>query len=300
MSEMVTTSTPPITTTPPAPDQRSVRVVEAGLRQDLRGVKVVWYRELLRFGQDRVRIVAFLVQPLLFLFVLGTGLSSLTDASTGGVDLRTFMFPGVLATSVLFTAMFSAMSVVWDREFGFLREMLVAPVRRGSIILGKALGGATVATLQSLIILALAGFVDVPYNPVMIVKLIGELFLLAFALCAIGLLLAARVQQMQTMMGLMQMLVLPLSFLSGALYPISNLPTWLETLTLINPVTYAVHAVRTTVFDYLDAPASALQQLNPPIEWFGWTVPMAVQLAIPVVIGVVMLAIATAEFNRVE
>jgi ABC-2 type transport system permease protein len=300
MSETVTTSTPPITTAPPAPDQRSVRVVEAGLRQDLRGVKVVWYRELLRFGQDRVRIVAFLVQPLLFLFVLGTGLSSLTDASTGGVDLRTFMFPGVLATSVLFTAMFSAMSVVWDREFGFLREMLVAPVRRGSIILGKALGGATVATLQSLLILALAGFVDVPYNPVMIVKLIGELFLLAFALCAIGLLLAARVQQMQTMMGLMQMLVLPLSFLSGALYPISNLPTWLETLTLINPVTYAVHAVRTTVFDYLDAPAAALQELNPPIEWFGWTVPMALQLAIPVVIGVVMLAIATAEFNRVE
>ncbi len=297
---MATTSTPPITTAPPATDQRSVRVVEAGLRQDLRGVKVVWYRELLRFGQDRVRIVAFLVQPLLFLFVLGTGLSSLTDASTGGVDLRTFMFPGVLATSVLFTAMFSAMSVVWDREFGFLREMLVAPVRRGSIILGKALGGATVATLQSLIILALAGFVDVPYNPVMIIKLIGELFLLAFALCAIGLLLAARVQQMQTMMGLMQMLVLPLSFLSGALYPISNLPTWLETLTLINPVTYAVHAVRTTVFDYLDAPAAALQELNPPIEWFGWTVPMAVQLAIPVVIGVVMLAIATAEFNRVE
>jgi ABC-2 type transport system permease protein len=301
MSEMATSTSPPaVATASPAPDRRAVRVVEAGLRQDLRGVKVVWYRELLRFGQDRVRIAAFLVQPLLFLFVLGTGLSSLTDASTGGVDLRTFMFPGVLATSVLFTAMFSAMSVVWDREFGFLREMLVAPVRRGSIIVGKALGGATVATLQSLIILALAGFVDVPYNPVMIVKLIGELFLLAFALCAIGLLLAARVQQMQTMMGLMQMLVLPLSFLSGALYPISNLPTWLETLTLINPVTYAVHAVRTTVFDYLDAPAAALQELNPPIEWFGWTVPMAVQLAIPVVIGVVMLAIATAEFNRVE
>jgi ABC-2 type transport system permease protein len=280
--------------------RRAVRVVDAGLRQDLRGVRVVWYRELLRFGQDRIRIVAFLVQPLLFLFVLGTGLSSLTDASTGGVNLRTFMFPGVLATSVLFTAMFSAMSVVWDREFGFLREMLVAPVRRGSIIVGKALGGATVATLQSLVILALAGFVDVPYNPVMIVKLIGELFLLAFALCSIGLVLAARVQQMQTMMGVMQMLVLPLSFLSGALYPISNLPTWLETLTLINPVTYAVHAVRSTVFAYLDAPAAALEELNPPIEWFGWTVPMVVQLAIPVVLGVAMLAVATAEFNRVE
>jgi ABC-2 type transport system permease protein len=301
------TSTTTSTTSAPAPparpaerDSRSVRVVERGLRQDLRGVKVVWYRELLRFGQDRIRIVAFLVQPILFLFVLGTGLSSLTNASTGGVNLRTFMFPGVLATSVLFTATFSAASVVWDREFGFLREMLVAPVRRGSIIVGKALGGATVATLQSLVILALAGTVSVPYDPGMIGMLLGELFLLAFALCSIGLVIAARVQQMQAMMGLMQMLILPLSFLSGALYPIGNLPTWLKTLTLINPVTYAVHAIRGTVFDHLDAPAAALERLNPPIEWFGWTVPVVVQLGVVVVLGLGLLAVATAEFNRAE
>jgi ABC-2 type transport system permease protein len=298
----MTTSTTETTTPSPAPrpDLRSVRVVEAGLRQDLRGVKVVWHRELLRFRQDRIRIVAFLVQPILFLFVLGTGLSSLTDASTGGVDLRTFMFPGVLATSVLFTATFSAASVVWDREFGFLREMLVAPVRRGSIIVGKAFGGATVATLQSLVILALAGTVGVPYDPAMIALLIGELFLLAFALCSIGLVIAARVQQMQAMMGVMQMLVLPLSFLSGALYPIADLPTWLKTLTMLNPVTYGVHAIRTTVFNYVDAPQAALDALNPPLEWFGWTVPMVVQLGIVVVLGIVLLAVATAEFNRVE
>ena len=119
------------------------------------------------------------------------------------------------------------------------------------------------ATLQSLIILALAGTVGVPYDPVMIIALIVELFLLAFALCAIGLVIAARVQQMQAMMGVMQMLVLPLSFLSGALYPISNLPTWLETLTLLNPVTYAVHAIRSTVFAYLDAPPEALRSAQP-------------------------------------
>jgi ABC-2 type transport system permease protein len=190
--------------------------------------------------------------------------------------------------------------VVWDREFGFLREMLVAPVRRGSIIVGKALGGATVATLQSLVILALAGTVGVPYNVAMMVRLIGQLFLLAFALCSIGLLIAARVQQMQTMMGVMQMLVLPLSFLSGALYPISNLPTWLETLTMLNPVTYAVHAIRTTVFDHIDAPASALEQLNPPIVWFGWTVPTFAQMGLVVVVGLVLLVIATSEFNRAE
>jgi ABC-2 type transport system permease protein len=301
MIEMTsTTTTPTSTPLPPSRPPAAVRIVDSGLRQDLRGVKVVWYRELLRFGQDRIRIVAFLVQPLLFLFVLGTGLSSLTNASTGGVNLKTFIFPGVLATSVLFTAMFSAASVVWDREFGFLREMLVAPIRRGSIIVGKALGGATVATLQSVLILILAGAVGVPYDPLMIVTLLGELFLLAFSLCSIGLVISARVQQMQAMMGVMQMLVLPLSFLSGALYPISNLPTWLKTLTLINPVTYAVHAIRTTVFDHLDAPAEALQRLNPPIEWFGWPVPPVVQLGLVILVGAIMLAIATAEFNRPE
>jgi ABC-2 type transport system permease protein len=301
MIEMTsTTTTPTSTPLPPSRSPAAVRIVDSGLRQDLRGVKVVWYRELLRFGQDRIRIAAFLVQPLLFLFVLGTGLSSLTNASTGGVNLKTFIFPGVLATSVLFTAMFSAASVVWDREFGFLREMLVAPIRRGSIIVGKALGGATVATLQSVLILILAGAVGVPYDPVMIVTLLGELFLLAFSLCSIGLVISARVQQMQAMMGVMQMLVLPLSFLSGALYPISNLPTWLKTLTLINPVTYAVHAIRTTVFDHLDAPAEALQRLNPPIEWFGWPVPPVVQLGLVILVGAIMLAIATAEFNRPE
>lgn len=278
----------------------AVREVDGGLRHDLRGVKIVWQREMMRFAQDRLRIVSALIQPVLFLFVLGTGLSSLTDGSTGGVDLRTFMFPGVLAISAMFTAMFSAASIVWDREFGFLREMLVAPVRRGSILIGKSLGGATVATMQSLIILALAGTVGVPYHPVMILVLIGELFLLSFALTSVGLVIAARVQQMQSMMGVMQMLLLPLSFLSGALYPIGDLPVWLKTLTLLNPITYAVHAIRSIVFDHLDAPRQALARLNPPIEWFGWTVPIAMQLAVVVIIGAILLSFAILQFNHTE
>jgi len=274
--------------------------VDRGLRQDWRGVKIVWQRELIRFRQDRLRAIAALVQPVLFLFVLGTGLETLTEGATGGIDLRTFMFPGVLATSVLFTATFSAASIVWDREFGFLREMLVAPVRRGSILVGKALGGATVATGQSLIILALAGTVGVPYDPLMMLSIVGQLFLLSFALCAVGLVIAARVQQIQSMMGVMQMLLLPLSFLSGALYPVSDLPTWLEVVTLLNPVTYAVHAMRTTVFDVLDASPQALALLNPPLEWFGWAVPIVAQLAVVVALGLALLWFAIAQFNRAE
>lgn len=277
-----------------------VTVAQPGLAQDLRAARVVWQREMIRFGQDRTRSLAALVQPILFLFVLGTGLSSLTAASTGGVNLRTFMFPGVLATSTLFTAMFSAVSVVWDREFGFLREMLVAPVHRGSIMVGKCLGGATVATLQGMLVLILGPLVGVPLAPLMVLGLIAQVFLLSFTMTAFGLVIAARIQQMQAIMGIMQMLLLPLSFLSGALYPLRDLPTWLATLVKLNPLTYAVHAVRTTVFAHLDAPRAALEQLNPPITWWGWAVPLGVQIGLVAVLGVLLLVASIAQFNRAQ
>lgn len=278
----------------------AIRVTSGGLAQDVRAIRVVMAREWIRFRQDKIRIVSALVQPVLFIFVLGTGLSSVTDQSIEGLDFRTFMFPGVLATSVLFTAVFSAMSIVWDREFGFLREMLVAPVRRSSIIIGKALGGAVVATVQGLLVLAFAPLVDVPLHPVMIVILTFQIFLLSFTLTAMGLVIAARIQQMQTMMGIMQMVLLPLSFLSGALYPIDNLPRWLHTLVMLNPVTYAVHAVRTTVFGYLDAPQAAKDALNPPLTWNGWVVPMAVQLGVVIVLGLGLMALAAKQFEKAE
>src|SRR6266542_1401026 len=135
-----------------------VAVPARGLQQDLRAIGIVWRRELIRFRSDRVRAITSLIQPVLFLFVLGTGLSGL--ASRGmptGVDFKTFIYPGVVAMSVLFTAIFSAASIVWDREFGFLREMLVAPVSRSALVIGKALGGATVASFQGIVMLAHAG-----------------------------------------------------------------------------------------------------------------------------------------------
>src|SRR5215469_6257765 len=153
-------------------DRIRVSVPDRGPRHDLRAVSIVWRRELIRFRTDRLRAITSLVQPILFLFVLGTGLSRL--ASRGlpvGVDYRTFIYPGVLAMSVLFTSIFSAASIVWDREFGFLREMLVAPVQRWAIVVGKCLGGATVATFQGIIFLALAGVAHVPYNPVLLLTL---------------------------------------------------------------------------------------------------------------------------------
>jgi ABC-2 type transport system permease protein len=281
-------------------DVSKIRVPERGFSHDLRAVRVVWQREMIRFSQDRIRIVTALVQPVLFMFVLGAGLSSLTKHSTGNISLQTFIFPGVLALAVLFTAMFSAISIVWDREFGFLREMLVAPVKRGSIMVGKCVGGATVASFQGLIVLALAPLVDVPYDPVMLLTLFGEMLLLGFMITAFGLVIAARIKQLQAMMGLMQMILLPLMFLSGALYPISDLPGWLNFLVKINPVTYAVHPMRTAVFRHVGATPLTMARLNPPITWFGWVVPIPVQLTIVFAAGLAMLGVSILEFDQAD
>jgi ABC-2 type transport system permease protein len=271
-----------------------------GWRADLRGIKVVWQRELIRFWRDKLRIVTSLLQPLIFLFVLGGGLAQIASGGTEGVDLRTFMFPGVLAMAVLFTAMFSAASVVWDREYGFLREMLVAPVRRGSIVLGKCLGGATVAGLQGLIVIALAGFVHVPYAPAMILEIFALQVLLAFAITAFGVMAAARIKQMQSFMALTQMLVMPMFFISGALFPVANLPTWLGVLNRVDPLTYAVDPIRRAVFAHLDISVAARRALDPGVTWFGWRVPTLVEAGVVALLGLVMLGIAVWEFSRAE
>ena len=278
-----------------------VAVPERSVRHDLRAVSIVWRRELIRFRTDRLRAVTSLVQPVLFLFVLGTGLSRLASRGLpAGVDFRTFIYPGVLAMSVLFTSIFSAASIVWDREFGFLREMLVAPVRRWAIVVGKCLGGATVATFQGLIFLALAGVAHVPYNPVLLLTLVGELLLLSFTLTAFGVMMAARIKQIQAFMALTQLFVLPLFFLSGALYPLNGLPAWLTVLTRIDPLTYIVDPMRSAVFGHLAVSPLAVQTLSPGITWFGWVVPLGLSLAMVAFMGAAMLAIAIAEFRKTE
>jgi ABC-2 type transport system permease protein len=277
-----------------------VQVPRRSARSELRAVKVVWRRELIRFANDRMRIVTSLVQPLLFLFVLGSGLQQLSAASTHGVDLKTFIYPGILCISVMFIAMFSAASIVWDREFGFLREMMVAPVRRSSIVVGKCLGGATVASLQGVILIALAGAVDVPYDVPMMLGIFGLQLLLAFSITAFGVMVAARVTQMQSFMGLMQMVIMPMFFLSGALFPVTDLPGWLAFLNRIDPLTYAVSPMRTLVFSHLGLSAEAEAALNPGITWFGWTVPTALEVLTVAALGLIMLGIAIWEFNAGE
>jgi ABC-2 type transport system permease protein len=278
-----------------------VSVPDRGLRQDLRAISIVWRRELIRFRSDRLRAFSSLVQPVLFLLVLGTGLSSLARGGLpAGIDFKTYIYPGVLAMSVLFTSLFSAASIVWDREFGFLREMLVAPVSRSAIVIGKCLGGATVATLQGMVILALAGLAHVPYDAVLFLTLIGELLLLSFTLTAFGVMMAARIKQIQAFMALTQMLVMPLFFLSGALYPLNGLPGWLTVLTRLDPLTYIVDPMRHAVFSHLPIPPEMAAALSPSVTWFGWPVPIGLSLSIVALMGAGMLGVAIMEFRRPE
>lgn len=285
---------------PPTSRTARVRVPRRSVASELRAVKIVWEREVVRFATDRLRIVTALLQPLLFLFVLGTGLSRIASAGTGGLNLRTFLYPGILAMSVLFTAMFSAASIVWDREFGFLREMLVAPVSRASLVLGKCLGGATVATSQGVLVIALAGLVDVPYSPSLILIVFVMQTLLAYTLTAFGVMIAARVKQIQSFMAVTQMLVMPLFFISGAMFPLSGLPTWLTVLNRVDPLTYAVEPMRHAVFDHLHLDPAVRARLDPGVTWGGWQVPPVMCALVVVALGVLLTAVAIGEFRKIE
>ncbi|MFD1934192.1 MULTISPECIES: ABC transporter permease [Nonomuraea] len=283
-----------------ATDVVSVRMPARGMAHDLRAVKVVLHREMLRFVNDRTRMLSMLIQPVLWLFVMGTGLGTLVRGSIPGVDFRTFMYPGMISMTVIMTAMFSAGSIVWDREFGFLREMLVAPVSRGSIVVGKCLGGAVVAVGQGVIILAMAGLVGVPYSPELMVTLLAEMFLAAFTITAFGVTLAARMRNMQTFFGLMQMAIMPMMFLSGAMFPLANLPSWLHVLTTVNPLTYAVDPMRQAVFSHLSLPPQVNALLNPGVQWFGWQVPVSMEIGLVALLGLALLGIAIAQFRKAE
>jgi ABC-2 type transport system permease protein len=281
-------------------DVIAIRVPERSWRSEVRAVQVLWRRDLIRFADDPMRIGTWLIQPLLFLFVLGSGLQTLSGASTHGVNLKTFIFPGILVIALVFSAMFSAASLVWDRELGFMREMMVAPVSRSSIVLGKCLGGTSIAASQGLIVLALAGLVHVPYDPLLLLGIVGLQLLIAFTVTAFGVLVATSIKQAQTFTWVMQLLVMPMYFLSGALYPVSGLPTWLGVLTRLNPLTYAVDPMRRLVFSHLDISEAARRTLAPGVTWFGWRVPSLLEAAIVLALGLAMLSVAIFQFTRTE
>ena len=264
---------------------------------ELRTIGMVWERELIRFERNRTRIVTSLSQPLLFLFVLGYGMSTLVG-STEGFDFKKFLFPGIVSMSVVSTAIFSAISIVWDREFGFLREMLVAPVSRASLVTGKTLGGATVAALQGTIMLALAPLIGVHLTVALVFEVIGLELVMAVALTAFGVFVASRINRIEGFQVVMQLVLFPMLFLSGALFPLTGLPTWLSVLTRLNPLTYAVAPLRQVVFAVQNVPPMAAERFSATVTLFGYALPVWLELAMVAAFAVVFFALAIQGFSR--
>ncbi len=269
-----------------------------GVSGALRGIYIVWWRDIIRFWRDRIRLVSSLAQPLLYLVVFGSGLSaSLGRGFAGGlggdVSYTQFIYPGVISMSVLFTAIFGAMSIVWDREFGFMKELLVAPIDRTAIAIGKTLGGTTQALIQGAILLILAPFVGVSLTPLAVVELLGLMFVLAFGLSSMGVAIAARMRSMQGFQVVMNFLMLPMLFLSGALFPLVGLPGWLTVVTRLDPASYGVDPIRRVLLGSSGFPVERLA-----ITLFDQTIPIAVESAIVIGFGVVMLAIAAVSFQH--
>jgi len=210
----------------------------------LQPIYTIWQREIIRYWRDKTRIISTLIQPLMFLAIFGAGLSQTLSAGNFGIDFVQFMYPGIIAMSVMGVAFFSTISTVWDREFGFLKEILVAPVSRVSVALGKTLGATTIASLQALILLVLAPFIGVKISLIVIPELLLFMILLSFAISGMGLLVASLMRTTESFGLLMQILIFPMFFISGAFFPLTAVPTWMGLLAKINPLTYGVDAFR--------------------------------------------------------
>jgi ABC-2 type transport system permease protein len=269
-----------------------------------RAIYVIWYRDLVRYSRDRVRLLISLAQPLLYLLVFGVGLSSSLGGrgvgaagAVGSIGYVKFMFPGVIGMAILFNAIFSAMSIVWDREFGFLREILVAPINRSAVAIGKALGGATQAMIQGLIMLVFAPLAGVHLSLVSVLEVLPLLFVLAFALSAMGVALAARMRSMQGFQMVMNLLMMPMFFLSGSLFPLNGLPGWMTVLTRLDPVAYGIAPVRHVVLAGAGVPQSVLDQVA-AVSIAGHTVPVLGATALLLAFGLVMLGLGVFGFRR--
>lgn len=216
---------------------------------NLNGIYVIWLRDVKKFFRDKPRMIGATVQPALYLLLLGTGLSRglspLRQGSGGGGDnYLHFIFPGIIAMTLLFTSVFSAISIVWDREVGFLKEVLVAPISRWAVAVGKTVGGSTVAMFQGCLMLVFAPLIHLSLSWVTVAALIPAMFFISFTLTAMGIVIASRMRSMQGFTLITNFIMLPMFFLSGAMFPTDNLPSWMSLLVSVDPLTYGVDLLR--------------------------------------------------------
>jgi len=209
---------------------------------DFAAIRMIWIRDLIRHFRDKVRLLGSISRPVLWLLIMGTGLRAAFNVH--GISYTHFIFPGIIAMNLIFAAMISTISIIWDREFGFLREILVAPIPRSSIVLGKALSGSTVAFIEGLFVLAFAPFIKIHIPLLNLILLLPLIFLIAFVCTSMGIVIAARMTSFEGFGVISNFVIMPMFFLSGAMFPIDNLPPWISFVIGINPLTYGVDLLR--------------------------------------------------------
>jgi ABC-2 type transport system permease protein len=262
-------------------------------------IYVIWLRETKNFLRERSRIIATISQPLLYLLIVGQGIASgLSLNQAPGVGYLLFMYPGIIGMSVLFTSIISGISIIWDREFGFLKEVLVAPVPRWAVAVGKILGGATVAMAQAVILIALAPFMGVGLSPLVALELIAVCFLISLAITGLGVFIAVPMRSMQGFQMVMNFLVMPLYFLSGAMFPVSSAPPWMRILMCIDPLTYGVDGLRIIVFSAAGASSGApsLAETARDSGLIRWD--LSFDIAVMLLVSALIATLASVRFSR--
>jgi ABC-2 type transport system permease protein len=249
---------------------------------ELRGIYTLWFREIKRYLRDRARIISSFVQPLLWLVIFGSGLR-VVSGLLPNLTYQQYIFPGIVGQTLLFTSMFMGISVIWDREFGFLKEILVAPISRFSVFLGKMLGDSTDAVIQGIIVFALGVLLGIGFAPTTFLEVLPIMILITFGLVGIGLTVASFIGSLESFGVIQSFINLPLFFLSGALFPIGeDAPNWLQVVSRFNPLTYGVDALRTVI----------LGSAWTPIQ------PLPFDLVIVCSFDLIMIIIGTVAFSR--
>jgi len=216
---------------------------------DFSCIYMVWLRDIIRYFREKSQLYGSIFRPILWLFILGMGLRG-SYQHTGNFNYTQFIFPGIVAMTIIFTSIQSAITIIWDREFGFLKEILVAPVPRTSIAIGKGLAGTTLSLIQGGIILLLSPLVKVHFPIIHLLPIILVMVLLSFSLTGIGIVIAARMTSFQGFGTIMNFVIMPMWFLSGAMFPPTGLPKWLNILVRINPLTYGVDLMRRLILGF--------------------------------------------------
>ncbi|KQX56936.1 MULTISPECIES: ABC transporter permease [unclassified Streptomyces] len=265
------------------------------LRHELRAIHALVHRDLLRLACQRSHTALILLQPVLYLFALGGGLATLIPAASLGTGYQTYLFPGMLMMTVQTPAIMVGIRLITDRQSGYLRELLMAPVSRSTLLLGSCAGGTLVAAVQGSVLLALAGAVGLPYDPVLLLLLLGGMLLASFALTSMTLALSVTLRSPELFHTLLSLLMMPLLFLSGAFFPLESMPGWARGLATVNPLAYGVDLLRRCI-SLRDPDQAAVGG----IEWAGRQPPLLLEAGLLLAVGGLALLWAARRFSRPE